>query len=67
MLLMAEKVIRGGICQICYAVHQYEKTNNKYILKITLRLPIRGFKRVEETSQFNEYFIKSYNNDSDEE
>ena len=37
------------------------------ILKITLRLPIRGFKRVEETSQFNEYFIKSYNNDSDEE
>ena len=38
MLLMAEEVIRGGICQICYAVHQYEKTNNKYIknnLKVT--------------------------------
>ena len=37
------------------------------LLKITLRLPIGAYKRVEETSQFNEYFIKSYNNDSDEE
>ena len=28
MLLMVEKGIRGGIC---YAIHQYAKTNNKYI------------------------------------
>ena len=28
MLLMVEKVIRGGIC---YAFHQYAKTSNKYM------------------------------------
>ena len=28
MLLMVEKVIRGGIC---HAMHRYAKTNNKYI------------------------------------
>ena len=27
MILMAEKVIRGGIC---HAIHRYAKTNNKY-------------------------------------
>ena len=29
------------------------------------RLPLGGFKWVEETSQFNDDFIKSYNDDSD--
>ena len=28
MLLMVEKVIRGGIC---YAFHQYAKASNKYM------------------------------------
>ena len=27
MLLMAEKVIRGGIC---HTIHRYAKANNKY-------------------------------------
>ena len=30
------------------------------------RLPSSGFKWVEETSQFNEDFIQSYNDDSEE-
>ena len=30
------------------------------------KLPVNGFKWVEETSKFNEDFIKSYNEDSDE-
>ena len=29
------------------------------------RLPLGGFKWVEETSQFNDDFTKSYNDDSD--
>ena len=28
MLLMAEKIIRGGIC---HAIHRYMKSNNKYM------------------------------------
>ena len=28
MLLMVEKGMRGGIC---YAIHRYEKVNNKYM------------------------------------
>ena len=31
-----------------------------------VKLPIANFKWVEETSEFNEYFIKSYNDESDE-
>ena len=30
MLLMVEKVIRGGIC---HAIHRYAATNNKYMKK----------------------------------
>ena len=29
MLLMIEKGIRGGICQICHSVNRYAKANNK--------------------------------------
>ena len=30
-------------------------------------MPVNGFKKVEETYQFDEHFIKSYNEESDEE
>ena len=41
--------------------------NNLYRWAMSERLLINNFKWVEETFQFNEDFIKSYNDDSDEE
>ena len=65
---MVEKGIREGIYD---ATHQYAKANKKYIKywdvnnlygwAMSQKLPVNGFKQVEETSQFNEDFIKSYN------
>ena len=85
MLLMVEIGIRGGIC---HAIHQYAKTNNKYMknydknkessyLKhwgvnnlygwaMSQKLPVNNFKLVEDISEFNGDFIKSYNDESDE-
>ena len=40
--------------------------NNLYRWAMSERLLINNFKWVEETFQFNEDFIKSYNDDSDE-
>ena len=79
MLLMVEKKIRGGIC---HAIHQYAKTNNKYMKdydqnkespylkywdinnlyawEISQKLPLNKFEWIEDTSQFNEDFIKKY-------
>ena len=39
--------------------------NNLYGWTLSQKLSLRGFKWVEETSQFIEDFIKSYNDDSD--
>ena len=35
MLLMFEKGIRGGICQV---LHHYAKANNKYLIKIMIKI-----------------------------
>ena len=78
MLLMAEKVIRGGICHV---IHRYAKANNKYMTDyvknkessylnywdvnnlygwaMSQKLPVNKFQWIEDTSQFNEYFIKN--------
>ena len=85
MLLMVEKGIRGGICDI---IHRYATANNKYMkdydknkessyLKywdvnhlygwaMSQKLPVNKFEWIEETSQFNEDFIKNYNEETDE-
>ena len=39
--------------------------NNLYRWAMPQKLPINGFKWVEKTSQFNNGFIKNYNEDSD--
>ena len=78
MLLRVEKYIRD---KICHAIHQYAKKDydknkeplylkywdvkNLYGWALSQKLPLGGFKWVEETSQFNKSLIKSYNEDSD--
>ena len=68
---MVEKGIRGGICQ---AIHRYGKSNSKYMnnydgnnfyrCAMSQKLPVNGFKWVEDLSQFNEDFIKKYDKNS---
>ena len=43
----------------------YWNINNLYEWKMSQKLPLDGFKWVEETSQFNEDFIEICNRDSD--
>ena len=45
---------------------KYWDVNDLYGWAMSQKLPVTSFKWVEETSQFNEDFIKSYNEDSDE-
>ena len=74
MLLMIKKFIRGGICN---AVYRYAKANNKYMRDydkrketakhgwaMSQKLPTFNFEWVGDTSQFNEAFIKNYDEQS---
>ena len=79
MLLMVGKGIRGGICHV---INQYAKANNKYMkdfdkmkeswhlkhwgVNKSQKLPVNNFELIEDTSQFNEDFIKIYNEECDE-
>ena len=40
---------------------QYLDTNNLYGWAMSQKLPVNGFKLVEDTSRINEEFIKNYN------
>ena len=84
IILMVEKGFRGEICD---AIHNYAKANNKYMKDVDKNkepsylnywdvnylygwampqtFPTFNFKSVEDTSQFNEDFIKNYNKKSD--
>ena len=86
MLLMIEKLIRGGICN---TIHRCAKANDKYMkdydknkessyLKywevnnlygwaMLQKLPVNKFECIKDTFQFNEDFIKNYNEESDKE
>ena len=85
MLLMVEKVIRGGIC---HSIYRYAKANNKYMKDygknrespyiqywdvnnlygwaMSQKFPVNIFEWIEDSSQFNGDFIKSYNEERDE-
>ena len=45
---------------------KYQNVNNLYGWSISQNLSVNGFEWVDETSQFNESFIKSYNEESEE-
>ena len=44
---------------------QYLDVNNLYGWAMSQKLPVNNFNLIEDTSQFNEYFIKNYNEKSD--
>ena len=39
--------------------------NNLYAQAMSQKLPVHNFEWIKETSQFNEYFIKNYNKESE--
>ena len=45
---------------------KYWDVNNSYDLAMSQKLPVNNFGRIKDTSQFNEDFIKNYNEESDE-
>ena len=45
---------------------KYWDVNNSYDLAMSQKLPVNNFDRIKDTSQFNEDFIKNYNEESDE-
>ena len=46
---------------------QYWDVNDLYVLEMSQKLPVNNFIWIEDISQFNEDFIKNYNEESDEE
>ena len=44
---------------------KYQDVNNLYGWAMSQKLPVNKFQQIEETSQFNEDFIKNYNEESD--
>ena len=82
MLLMVEQGIKGGIYHSIYRyakannkyMKDYDKNkessywdvNNLYGWAMSQKLQVHNFKWMKDTSQFNEDFIKNYNEESDE-
>ena len=68
MLLMVQKGIRGEICQklIISSYIQYLDVNNLYGWAMLQNLPVNNFEQIEDTFQFNEDFMKNYNEESHE-
>ena len=61
MLSMVEKGTRGGLC---HSIKRYAKVDNNCMKdydKLSQKLPANKFRLVEYLSEFNEDFIKGYN------
>ena len=68
MLLMVQKGIREEICQklIMSSYIQYLDVNNLYGWAMLQNLPVNNFEQIEDAFQFNEDFMKNYNEESHE-
>ena len=77
---MVEEGIRGGICRHTRANNKYMKNYHKYEESsyiqyldannlcgwaMSQKIPVNGFKCIEDTSEKNEEFIKNYDESSD--
>ena len=64
---MIEEGIRGGICHSIhrYAYIQYLNSNNLYGWAMSQKLPVNGFKWVNDVSEINEEVIKNYDENND--
>ena len=58
MLLIVKKGIRGGISHSIHRYAKYWDANNLYGQAMLQQLPVNKFEWIEDTSQFNEDFIK---------
>ena len=47
-----------------YSYIQYLDSNNLYGMAMTEKLPVKGFKWMDDISMINEEFVKSYNKNS---
>ena len=79
MLLMVEEGIRGGICHSIHryarannkymneesSYIQYLDANNLYGWAMSQKLPVNGFKWVNDVAEINEEFIKNYDENND--
>ena len=45
---------------------KYKEVNNLYGWEVSQKLPVNDFKWVEDISEFNEDFVKTFNDESDE-
>ena len=45
---------------------KYKEVNNLYGWEVSQKLPVNDFKWIEDISEFNEDFVKSFNDESDE-
>ena len=45
---------------------KYKEVNNLYGWEVSQKLPVNDFKWVEDISEFNEDFVKSFDDESDE-
>ena len=80
MLLMVAEGIRGGICHAIHrhakankncdknkesSYIQYLDANNLYGWAMFQKLPVNGFKWINDVTEIDEKFIKNYDEDSD--
>ena len=66
MQKLIENILKIMIKTKNYQILEYWHVNNLYGWAVSQNLPVKTFKWVEDISEFDESFIKSYNEESNE-